>query len=64
MKMIDFDTVLKRANELYREKKMKNHPDQRPWPEIESNQVKAALQALIEALNEHEDVVNWDRGML
>jgi len=56
MKMIEFESVLKRANELYSAKKMKNHPGHplSPRPEIESNQAKAALQALVEALNIQE----------
>ncbi len=54
--MIDFDTVLKKANALYAAKKLGGNlgycaPEN--MPRILSNQVKCALRALIMELNEH-----------
>ncbi len=54
--MIDFDTVLKKANALYAAKKLGGNlgycaPEN--MPQIISDQVKCALEALIAEINEH-----------
>jgi len=52
---IDFDAVLKRADELYAEAKHHlKHAPQDTLPRIQSDQVKSVLRALVEALNNEE----------
>ena len=53
--MIDFESVLKRANELYGE--AKGNPERL----IGSNQVMAALRALIEAPNLEPAFGMWEQ---
>lgn len=58
---LDYDKVLKRANELYKQVKLQSMPPDEAkhfaytapelLPDIRSEQVKAVLQALVEAIN-------------
>lgn len=48
---LDFDTILKRAEELYATEKL-GRPDSGTKLKIQSDQVKCVLRALVEALNQ------------
>lgn len=48
---IDFDIVLKRAEELYTTEKL-GRPDSGTRLKIQSDQVKCVLRALVEAINQ------------
>lgn len=49
--MLDPKKILARANELYADKKTKKHGDSHRDRVIESDQVKAVVEAIIEAFN-------------